>query len=357
MSEAAFEEFLAEDFVRIGAPVLGRCLRLDGRSVYLSGATGFFGKSILSLLVHLRRMGASIRVTALSRSPAKFLDAHPWCRDLPWLDWHHGDAQDRWPGEGTYDYVLHAATNTAADAHVDKVRMFDQIVAGTRNALEFAATHGVRRVLLCGSGAQYGAIPEGLAYGIPESSLLACDATLPGSAYGEAKRVSEVLAALKGVLHGIEIVNARCFAFVGPGLPLDGHFAIGNFIRDAIDGVPIQLATRGEALRSYLYSADLAVWLLVMLLEAANGSAINVGSDCAVRILDLAKRVRDVANPHLEVRAGTASSAGERRFYLPCIARAKSHGLDVWTDLDQAIARTALWHRAAIRGVAHRHSA
>jgi nucleoside-diphosphate-sugar epimerase len=347
------DEFLAADFARIGAGPIDRCMKLDGQRLFLTGATGFFGKNILSLLSHLERRGAVFRVTALSRSPERFLADEPWCRELGWLDWMKGDVGDPWPAGGNHDLMLHAATETKADAHRDRVSLFEQMLTATRNALTFAASHGVRRLLLTGSGAQYGAIPSGDSAGVAESSRIACDSTLPGSAYGEGKRASEMLAAIHGESRGFDVVNTRCFAFVGPGLPLDGHFAVGNFLKNALDGKPITLATRGEAVRSYLYGADLAVWLLVLLLEAGNRSIFNVGSDRAVRISDLASRIRDVVNPGVPVVPGTRPSDGERDFYVPSIARARALGLDAWTELDQAISRTASWHRKALSREAH----
>jgi dTDP-glucose 4,6-dehydratase len=343
-------QFLADDFARLGTGPIDRCMKLEGR-LYLSGATGFFGKNLLSLLMHLQGRGGAFRVTALSRSPERFLSDQPWCRDQAWLEWQKGDVLDHWPGQGDYDFLLHAAGDTTSDAHRDNLSLFENIVTATRNALDFTAAHGVRRILLCGSGAQYGAIPESYARGVPEASLQACDPTKLGSAYGEAKRASEMLAALLGDKHGFDVVSARCFAFVGPGLVLDGHFAIGNFIRDAILGKPIHLSTDGEARRSYLYGADLAVWLLLLLIEADKGAVVNVGSDRAIRVLELANLVRDVVNPSVAVQAGARPSDGDRHFYVPSVARAKALGLDAWTNLEQAIARTAQWHRANGMGV------
>jgi nucleoside-diphosphate-sugar epimerase len=346
-------DFLAADFARINAGVIARCGKVDGKRLFISGATGFFGKNLLALLAYLHGRGAKFEVTALSRAPDRFLADQPWCRGLPWLQWHKGDASEAWPGEGRYDLVLHAATDTVASAHVDKLAVFEGILAGTRQALAFAAAHGVRRLLLCGSGAEYGAIPENYRGGIPESSSLSCTATQTTSAYGEAKRAAEILAALHAEKHGFEVVNTRCFAFVGPGLPLDGHFAIGNFLRAALANEPIKLATQGAATRSYLYGADLAVWLVVLLLEAAAGSLLNVGSGQGIRIIDLATRVRDLVNPRLAVLPGSRSADEERHLYLPCIQRAQALGLDAWTGLDEAITRTAAWHRLGDASTGH----
>jgi dTDP-glucose 4,6-dehydratase len=344
-------DFLAIDFARMSAPVIARCAGIVGKRLYLSGATGFFGKNLLALLAYLHGRGAAFEVTALSRAPERFLADQPWCRELSWLQWCRGDAAQPWPGAGHYDLVLHAATDTAAGAHADKLAVFEGIVAGTRQAVEFAAAHGVRRLLLCGSGAQYGAIPESYAGGVAESSGLACDATKTTSAYGEGKRASEMLAALHAERYGFDVVNTRCFAFVGPGLPLDGHFAIGNFLRAALQDQPITLSSQGAAMRSYLYGADLAVWLIVLLLEAATGAAVNVGSGSGISVLDLAGRVRDLVNSGLAVEPGAAIGGEERNYYVPSIERAQAMGLDAWTDLDQAIVRTALWHRLANRKV------
>lgn len=350
MATGSLADFLAEDFARIGEAVLARAMKLDGQRLVLSGATGFFGKNLLALFAHLHGRGARFEVRAISRDPERFLATEPWAAALPWLRLQRGDVRERWPIEGPHELLLHAATDTHSAAHRDDRAMFDGIIDGTRQALACAERCGVQRLLLTGSGAQYGAItPATDGNGVREDSRLACDPLAPASAYGEGKRVAEVLASLHAQTHGTAVIATRCFAFCGPGLASDGHFAIGNFIADAVAARPIRLSSAGTAVRSYLYGADLALWLLLLLLEApagAAGTAVNVGGDEAISVKALAERVRDLVAPGLAVSVGLARPDEPRSFYVPAIERARASGLDVWTPLDLAITRSAAWLRA-----------
>lgn len=337
-----FAAFLGEDFSRLEA-VAPSLQALDGQRLYLTGATGFFGKNLLTLLTHLHAGGMRFEVVALSRNPQGFIAAQPWISRQSWLRFLQGDARNAWPGEGRFDLLLHAATDTHASAHIDQQNVFDDALAGTRQVLAFAGTHGVRRLLLTGSGAQYGALSTD-GRGIREDTPRACDPTQVSSAYGEAKRVSELLAVLHAQRHACAIVPTRCFAFVGPGLDLHGHFAIGNLIRDALAGGPLRLNSAGEAVRSYLYGADLAWWLLHLLLEAPSAWPVNVGGGQGLRIVELAHLVRDLLCPAADVQVGSVQPGESRRHYLPSIDRAAELGLTPWTPLELAIKRTAQWH-------------
>jgi UDP-glucuronate decarboxylase len=201
--------------------------------------------------------------------------------------------------------------------------------------------HRVQRLLLTSSGGVYGAQPTDMDQ-IPEDYLGIPDPTLPANAYSVGKRAAEHLCALYSDSFGLDTVVARCFAFVGPDLPLNVHFAIGNFIRDALYGEEIVVGGDGTPVRSYLFQEDLADWLMVMLQQGRSGRVYNLGSDEAISIAELAYLVRDLVAPGKPVRImNQPDPMHKKNRYVPSVARARSElGLSVQVGLERAIKET-----------------
>ena len=121
------------------------------------------------------------------------------------------------------------------------------------------------------------------------------------SVLGESKRISELLTTIYSKKYSFESKIARCFSFVGPYIPLNIHYAIGNFMRDALKGGPININSDGTSLRSYLYTSDLIVWLWTILFKGKNNEIYNVGSEEAISILKLAKMISNLSNNNIEI--------------------------------------------------------
>ncbi len=313
---------------------------LRGQRLFITGGTGFFGKWLVGALCHAdSELELGLHLTVLSRDPAAFLKLYPEVPVISSLRFEQGQVAD-YAREGRYDFLLHAATDTTAfTTEADERERSRAIISGTERMLELSRKSGVRRFLNVSSGAVYGTSPGKLTGAVEDDFA----AAIPTTAYASAKREAEQ----RCLDSGLDFVTARAFAFLGPHLALDAHFAAGNFLRDAIRGGPILVRGDGTALRSYLHPADLVVWLLRLLVSGESGRAYNVGSDEVVSTAELARLMADAVSPAPEVLVQSLQPQGPQNIYLPNIQRARQElNLDIWIPLRRAIARTVHFLKA-----------
>ena len=308
---------------------------LRGGRVLVAGGTGFFGHWIVESLLHaIDLYGLDTEVVVLARSPGR-LARHPK------LFFIQGDVRNFGFPRAEISHVVHlAADTTLAPTPANADQSIDTVVNGTRRLLRLARERGVRKFLLASSGAVYGPQPERIER-IGEAFAGAPSLDHAIAPYAEAKRVAEILV---GRTTGLDATIARGFAFVGPGLPLDAHFAAGNFLRDALARRPIEIRGDATAVRSYLYAADLAVWLWTILLRGTG--VYNVGSEREVAIHDLATLVAQETGTRV-VFAPCPSARPTSRRYVPDTLRAReSLGLEETFCLRDAVRRTVRYHKA-----------
>jgi nucleoside-diphosphate-sugar epimerase len=314
-------------------------LQLSGRHLFITGGTGFVGRSLLDYLINWKsRTDQEFLVTVLSRDPEFFLKRYPEYRGKKWLRFVSGSLKSL-PPPAAYSDIIHAA----ADTHIQSnaTEWVDQIVNGTADVLNYAVKCGATRFLHTSSGAVYGPQPEAVIKlsedycGAPSTNLLT-------STYGQAKRVAEQLCTIFNHEYGLQTVNARCFAFSGKHLSLVGPYALGNFISDALYADAIHVKGDGAAVRSYLDADDMAEWLLFLLLYGRSGDAYNVGSDQSLTLLELANKVIEFIAPNKKIIVQNSYDVNSGRSrYVPEIQKAKSLGLVVRCNINESIVRMA----------------
>jgi len=330
------------DLDHILAHTEGLWEQVRGERVFLSGGTGFFGHWLVESFLHANReLDLKASLTVLSRAPENFLCNAPHLAGCEALQLLAGDVRSFDFPEGEFALVIHAAT-AASQKLNDPRQMLTTIVDGTARMIAFAQGHGTRQFLLTSSGAVYGRQPTTLSH-VAEDYNGAPDPLDAGTAYGQGKRLAEHLCALAARVAPVQYKIARCFAFVGPHLPLDAHFAVGNFLGDVLAGRPIRIKGDGRPLRSYLYAADLAIWLWTILLKGQPLRAYNVGSEEALSIRALAEAVQQALGKPTSVEVMQQAAPVPR--YVPDTGRARAElGLEAWIDLPEALRRTARWH-------------
>ena len=332
-----------EDLQRIFEATRDLWEELRGSRLFLTGGTGFFGTSLLESFAFANRelqLGASAVI--LSRDPASFQAQQPHLAADPAIRFHQGDVKAFDFPAGEFTHVIHGAATSARETfeNADILAKFDTVTAGTRRVLEFAAARGAKKFLYTSSGVVYGRppmthVPEDYT-GAPEPTNTA---TL--AAWGTSKRTAEFLCACYARKHGFDVKIARCFSFAGPGLPLDVHYAIGNFIRDGLNGGPIQILGDGTPRRSYLYTSDLMVWLWTILFRGANLRPYNVGSQQDYSIAEAARVVAGCCSESVEVRIAKSPAPGALPdCYVPDTGRVNSElALSETVGLAEAVRR------------------
>lgn len=317
--------------------------RLSHARLFITGGTGLFGHWFLDSLTEAnKRLNLKISATVLTRHPELAKAKMPYldCR----IQFLQGHVENFTLPTERFDVILHMATTSAEETFqgFSQTQKLQMLCQGTQRVIEFALSCGAKRILFTSSGAVYG---NQLCNFIQESALMHIDPFKPESGLALGKSVAEFLLHRASAESSLEVVIARCFTFVGPGIPINLHYAIGNFIKNAVEGKDIVIKGDGTAIRSYMYLGDLIWWLLQLLLDGKSGDTYNVGSDQPISISELANKVALLSNhsPKILIEGQADYSVGVpvRNSYTPSIEKAKFDlGLHISTDLSSAIAHT-----------------
>jgi dTDP-glucose 4,6-dehydratase len=312
------------------------------RKFFIAGGTGLIGRAFVRQLLQQVQELQIDSITLLSRDPVNFSGVAPDIAGNNKIRLLRGDLNNDNLPLSQYTDVIHAAADTNDLLVKDRSVYFWNIVSGTKRMLEFAEKSGCSRFLYLSSGAVYGPgnYPQS---GIPEDWAIAPSLFDEKSAYGQAKRASEYLCLLFSKRTGVAVKIARIFAVVGEELPLDGQYAIGNFVRDALSSTTDAITIKGDGtpIRSFLHVDDVAQWLLKIHASESAFDTFNVGSEIPVSIKQLADIVSKHSPSHkpVVVTQKQQDYAG-RSVYLPDCSHARSVlGVEQTIDLESAIQR------------------
>ena len=318
----------------------GLLATLHGKTILATGCSGFFGIWTLAAIRELRVRGCTVSIKVCARDPKRIMDLHPSLARTQGVSWVQGAPSAQvLEKAGHFDYVLHMAARSDARTNAeDPLGMMLSMVDGAINVARRARTLGAP-MLMVSSGAVYGtrtADAGPAREGVERTS--APDCLSPRHAYGEAKRLGEMAVAC---CEGLAWTVVRPFAFLGPHLPLDAHFAAGNFLRDASQARSIEIKGDGSPIRSFMHPADIAAWQLWLMALGPRGQAFNVGSDEPVSLGELACEIAQAAGAPAPRILGAPAQSVE--CYEPNIERARALGLSLSISRAEAISSSLAW--------------
>ena len=313
---------------------------LDGARVLLTGGTGLVGKWLIETAnVACGNGAANIEIVVPTRDLSTLHATETKEIGFKNLLLIEGDLLTDNLDIGKVDAIIHAATPASAKLNESNPAEMTRVNAQSmQSALKFAKNKTL--FLFTSSGAVYGNQPQSVSQ-IPEIQDQPYSELT--SAYAKGKQLAESMCMQAGEAGACAPIVARLFTFSGHYLPRDTHFAIGNFVQNALDRKSILINSDGLSRRSYLYGADMAIWLWSALAKKNSPHPLHIGSEHSVSILELAQAVARVSAIELnfvpEIKVAN-TSADPKKFhqYAPANSITKSR-LDVqeWTTLETGI--------------------
>lgn len=347
MKTATIREQIREDLAEAFKGHVANLSPLRDAKVLVTGGTGFVGTWLAEAIGYLNDdEGFGTSLVLQSPHAGQLRERHPHLGNRADVHLVELDIRHLHELPESADYIVHAAASPDGRRHAsDPTRTMETILVGTTALMKAALRSSeLRKVLNISSGLVYGPQPMDLDQ-IPESYIGEVDPSRFTSAYAEAKRAAETICASYAAQYRLPIVTARPFAFVGPYQLLDRPWAVNNFVRDATLGENVRIHSDGLSVRSYMYPADMAAWLLVMLVNGEEGAAYNIGHPNGITLLALAEKIVELAKRPVQIETGVLREArASRSRFVPDVSKANRQlKLSVHFDLDKALQRMMAW--------------
>lgn len=266
----------------------------NGSEVTILGGTGFIGHWLINALdVFSSSFGFSTRVTVITRNSKKAQEIFADKIGVP-LKFVEYDLASAPIELDRSDFFINGATpSKKKTGYGNSDAVYSSTVNASNSIIQSAIKYkNIPKVLNLSSGIVYGQQDiemsnrfEGLVSLKPDSQ----------SGYLNAKLAAELIFSNALNFGLIESISPRLFAFAGPGIALDEHFAVGNFLSDGLQGKPIAIKGNPGTLRSYMYPTDLTIWILTALLNPKDHN-VNIGSEAPITMFDLANLISDMTS-------------------------------------------------------------
>ena len=311
------------------------------QTVAVTGATGFLGSHLVTVLVGL---GADVVVLERDRVPRTSVQVDWW----PKVTVVAGQVEDqmlmeRLLGEYGVQTLFHLAAQTQVEvANQNPASTFDANIRGTWVVLEAARrSPDVAQIVVASSDKAYGAQPQ-LPY-TEDMPLLACNP------YDASKACADVVSRSYAHTYGLPVAVTRCGNFFGPG-DTNWRRLVPSVCRSVLEGERPAIRSDGSPTRDYLYVEDGAMANLRLAEALAArpelaGEAFNFSTESPLSVLELVDAIQKVAGTALE-----PDIQGRTRNEIPdqYLSAAKARAELGWAprfSLADALDATVSWYR------------
>ena len=323
------------------------------KRVIITGASGLLASYLVRTLLRANDcMELNLKVTGLIRTePTAGSRLMPWINH-PNLYLVYGNAES-YPYDSLdpHSIIIHAASLASPRTYsVDPVGTLLPNSVGTFQLCEQARKWKSSRFLYFSTGEVYGVNSK---EELSEIDFGYLDPNTVRSCYAESKRMGETTCIAYAHQHGVHTTSVRIFHTYGPQMNLEDGRVFADFVRDALNGKPIALASSGSAKRCFCYIADAVTAFLLLIVKGVAGGAYNLANPNAeISILDLGWLIGSLVEPNLPVVSVDPSIAKPDYVgspvlrSLPSILRLKTLGWQPDTSLKTGFTRTLLSYQS-----------
>ena len=345
-----------QDINRIVGLIRKEAGELEGKTVLISGGSGFLGSYFLGVFERLNEkvLKKPCRVVSIDNHITShkenilgdFRDKNLFFRE------HDIRKPIKIPGR--IDFIIHAA-GIASPVYYTKypLETIEVATLGTKNLLELARQKKAKSFLFFSSSEIYGD-PEPKSIPTPETYRGNVSSIGPRACYDESKRLGETLCLVHHRLYGLPVKIVRPFNIFGPGMRPDDHRVMPKFLTNALKGEALPVHGSGRQTRTYCYISDAIAGFMKTLLSKKEGEVYNIGNDKnEINLLQLARLVAELFHNKIKVTKipypdGYPGDEPNRR--CPNIAKARKElGYRPLVDVRAGLARLIIWYRDTYR--------
>lgn len=344
------DSILARDIADLARDYRSQWQRFDGKTIFMTGATGFICSFIVRLFATLAKeyhFDIKLILLVFTREEAEgrfgALIDELGIRLIP------QDITAPLTIDGPVDYVIHAASKANPAAYMaDPVGTITTNVIGTHNVMTALLGKQVTKILYLSTMEAYGQHGQGGA--ITEDMAGAMDAQNVRSCYPLSKSCSENLCFSYAAQHGLPAVVARLGYIFGPGDNINDPKVVTAFMNDVLQGRNIVLKSAGLQERTYCYIKDTVLGILLALLDGEPRQVYNIASaSCLTTIKGIAQLVIELfggEGQRLEQVVPDAAAAAQFSLIQNNIldnSKIRALGYEESTDIRQGLINTGLY--------------
>lgn len=325
---------------------------LEGKTILISGGSGFIGSYINAVLYMLNKKVFKNKCRVISIDNYITGSRKNFLTNIKDKKFQFLDTDIRLPviTNEKVDYIIHAA-GLASPFYYKKypLETIESAILGAKNLLELARITNPISFLFFSSSEIYGD-PDPKFVPTPETYAGHVSSVGPRACYDESKRLTETLCITYHQIYNIPIKIVRPFNIYGPGMKHIDYRVIPTFIYNGLKGKDLPVHDKGVQTRTFCYITDAIVAILKVLISGKKGEVYNIGNDKPeIGMFELAQTISELLANGVKPRRKNYPKnypAGEPQRRCPDLTKIKTQlNYKPQIDLKVGLEQTIQWFK------------